>query len=55
MNLTGTLLETYEISANDIDRDPYGNKLNHNFSVINEMLMNDIDSDLFGKKLNHNY
>ncbi len=50
MNLTGTLLETYEISANDIDRDLFGNKLNQSYSVINAMSMGDVDRDNFGKK-----
>ncbi len=52
MNLTGTLLETYDISANDIDRDPFGNKINQNYSVINEMSMGDVDRDHFGNKFN---
>ncbi len=55
MNLIGTLLDTNKISAKDIDMDPFGNKLNHNYSVINETSMNDIDIYPFLNKLNHNH
>ncbi len=51
--MTEILLNTNETSSIDIDRDPFGNKLNHNYSVINEMSMNDIDRNLFGNKLNN--
>jgi hypothetical protein len=47
MNLIGTLLDTNKISAKEIDMDYFGNKLNHNYSVINETAMNDIDRDHF--------
>ncbi len=48
MNLT--LLDTNEMSVNDIDRDPFGNKLNQNYSVIGFLLdTNLIDRDPFGQ------
>jgi hypothetical protein len=53
MNLIGTLLDTHEISANDIDRDSFGKKFNQNYSVINEMSMNDFDSDPLEPNHNH--
>ncbi len=55
MNLIGTLLDTNKMSAKDIVMDPFGNKLNHNYSVINETSMNDIDIYPFLNKLNHNH
>jgi hypothetical protein len=50
MIFIGTILDTNEISANEIDRDPFLEPLNHNNSVINEMTMNDINRDHFGNK-----
>jgi hypothetical protein len=48
--LTGTLLETNEISINEIDRDPFGNELNHNYLLIGSFLeTNLIDRDAFGQ------
>jgi hypothetical protein len=50
MNLTGTLLDTNAFSANDIDIDTFGNKLNHNYSEIGSLLeTNHIHRDPFGQ------
>ncbi len=37
MNFTATFLDTNEMSSNDVDRDPFGKKSNHNYSVIRSL------------------
>ncbi len=44
-------MDTNKISAKDIVMDPFGNKLNHNYSVVNETSMNDIDIYPFFKQI----